>query len=115
MKSIEETRAKYPWEPGMGQISGFGGGYEDACRNMLYSGLAWLDDQDPEPNLKGSTYTNVFGIFNAESKDAKALEDAVVAGQPDCSGAMHHACMNACFFIAKNGWVKYVEAMTKRG
>ncbi len=114
MKSIEEAKAEYPWQESMGEISGFGGGYEDACRNMLYSGIAWLDNQDPKPDLKGSEYKHVFGIFNADSEDAKALEEAVLEGEPGCSGAMHHAVMNACFYIAKNGWNKYVEAMTER-
>jgi hypothetical protein len=114
MKTIDEMKAEYPWQEAMGEMSGFGGGYEDACRNMLYSGLAWLDNQDPSPDLKGSEYKGVTGIFNVESPDAKALEDAVLEGEPGCSGAMHHAAMSACFYIAKNGWNKYVEAMIAR-
>ena len=114
MKTIDEMKVKYPWQDSMGEMSGFGGGYEEACRNMLYSGLAWLDNQDPSPVLKGYEYKNVTGIFEADSPDAKALEEAVVSGEPGCSGAMHQAAMNACFYIAKNGWNKYVEAMTKR-
>ncbi len=114
MKTIEEMKTKYPWQEGMGEISGFGGGYEEACRNMLYSGLAWLDNQDPDPTLKATGYQNVFGIFTPDSKDAEALEAAILEGEPGCSGAMHHAAMSACFYIAKNGWNKYVEAMSAR-
>lgn len=110
--TTEDIRAKYPWTPGMNEISGFGGGYEEACRNMVYAGLAWLETK-PDANLRATTYRNVYGILNAESDDAKALEAAVMAACPDCSGAMHQATMTACLFIAKNGWAKYVEAMSK--
>ncbi len=114
MKSIEEMKQQYPWEEGMGEISGFGGGYEQACRDMVYSGLAWLETKS-ELDLKATTYPGITGIFDAESSDAKALEEAVMSACEDCSGAMHHATMNACFFIAKNGWSRYVEEMKKRG
>lgn len=100
------VRTKYPWTSEMGEVSGFGGGYEAACRDMIYSGLAVLEaNSDPGPR----------------SLD-KALSDAC----PDCSGAMHGAALNACKFIQANswpnanqfslaiGWSKYVAAMTKR-
>jgi hypothetical protein len=45
MRKIEQkyptTRAKFPWTDKMGEISGFGGGYEETCRNMLYGFLAY--------------------------------------------------------------------------
>jgi hypothetical protein len=115
LRSIETSgvREKYPWEPGMGEISGFGGGYESACRDMLYAGLAWLDAH-PGADLKATTYRNVFGILNAESADAKAIEKAMLAACPDCSGAMHQATMSACIYISREGWRKYVEAMSRK-
>jgi ribosomal protein S21 len=94
------VRSKYPWD-GMREISGFGGGYEEACRNMVYAGLVWIDKH---PNADLATW---------ETVDAKALEKAVLAACPDCSGAMHGATMTACAFIAKQGWPKFVEAMTE--
>jgi len=107
------VRAKYPWGDFMGEISGFGGGYEAACRDMVYAGLVWLDAH-PGADLKASTYRNIFGILNADSDDAKALEKAVMAACPDCSGAMHQAAMSALMFIAKQGWTKYEAAMMER-
>lgn len=95
------VRTKFAWEDGMGEISGFGGGYEAACRDMVYAGLAWLvahSDAD---------------LSTWKTDDAKALERAVLAVCPDCSGAMHGATTNACAFIAKQGWGNYVEAMKK--
>lgn len=114
MKTIDEMKALFPWEEGMGEISGFGGGYEEACRDMLYSGLAYLDSK-PNADLEGHTYEHVTGIFEADSPEAKELEDAVLSAVPDCSGAMHSAAMSHCFFIAKQGWQKYVSEMKKRG
>jgi len=107
------VRTRYPWTEAMGEISGFGGGYENACRNMVYAGLLWLEER-PHADLRAMTYRNVYGLLNAESEDAKALEKAVLSACPDCSGAMHHVTMSACLYIAKNGWAKYVEGMSKR-
>lgn len=107
------VRAKYPWTDDLGEISGFGGGYESACRDMVYAGLAWLD-QHPGADLKAKTFQNVYGILSAESDDAKALEKAMTSACPDCSGAMHQATMSICMWIAKNGWDAFVAARTKR-
>jgi hypothetical protein len=93
------VRAKYAWQPGMGEISGFGGGYEAACLDMLYTGLAWLDAH-PGAALDDET--------------RKSLDKAICAACPDCSGAMHGAVMSACGFVLRNGWAKYVAAMSKR-
>lgn len=88
------TRQKYPWGDGMGEISGFGGGYENACRTMLYAGLRLLDANG--------------GRFDSEATDRE-----MVTVEPGCSGAMHGACMGAVRFIAANGWPEYVRRMTR--
>jgi hypothetical protein len=104
------VRIKYPWAEGMREISGFGGDYESACRDMLYAGISWLDVH-PGADIKATTYRNVFGLLNPESDDAKHLDKIVCDACPGCSGAMHHAVMSACIYISRNGWGKYVEAM----
>ena len=88
------VRQKYPWTDGMGEISGFGGGYETACRNMLYAGLRLVEECGP-------------GV------DEKSLEAELVTVEPGCSGAMFGATMGAVRFIARDGWLKYVERMTR--
>lgn len=108
------VRTKYPWPDGAGEISGFGGGYESACLDMFYAGLAWIDAH-PGAELKATSYRNVFGILNAESDDAKAMERVVLDACPGCSGAMHHAVMGRLLHVAKHGWASYVEAVTKPG
>lgn len=105
----------YRHTPDMGEISGFGGGYEDLCQDILEAGVKWLNE-NAEPDLTGSAYKNVFGIFNAESEDAKALEAAAMAAdkKKDATGAMHHAVMSRLFWIAKNGWPAYCEELRKQ-
>ena len=106
-KKTEET-TKYRHAEDMGEISGFGGGYESACQDMLEAGCKWLKEHK-DPDLKASGLKNVYGIFNADSDDAKEMETAVMAVVDDCTGAMHQAVMQRLFYIAKNGWEKYCE------
>lgn len=96
------VRAKYPWTDAMGEISGFGGGYEAACRDMVYAGLAWLQSR-PAADLS-----------SWKTDDAKTIEKVILGAEPGCSGAMHGAVMNVIAFIAKNGWDEYVRRMVKR-
>jgi len=112
MKVIEEMQKKYPWTTAMREISGIGGDYEEACRKMVYGGLVYLECKS-EVDLKATTYRNVYGLLTADSPDAKELEKAIVAEVTDCSGVMLHDAMQHCFFIAKNGWTKYTEEMSK--
>lgn len=104
---------KYEWQEGMGEVSGFGGGYEAACRAMVKAGCDWLDAH-PEAEPKFHGYTNIYGVISEDNDDAKSLSAAVVAGSGgDCTGAMHQATVSACLYIRKNGWEKYVEEMSK--
>lgn len=96
------VREKYPWTDAMGEISGFGGGYEIACRDMVYAGLAWLQAK-PGADLSLTT-----------TEDVRALEKATLAVCPDCSGMMSGAAMIVIAFIAKNGWDEFVRRMAKR-
>jgi hypothetical protein len=108
-----DSQTKYAFSDDMGEISGFGGSYEDACRRMVVAGLEWLDAH-PESAPKFSEYKNVFGVINEEGEDAKALMTAMVAPAPDCTGAMVHACVHHLLYIRKNGWAAYVEQSKKR-
>ena len=112
MKTVEEMQEKYPWTTAMREISGMGESYEAASRKMLYAGLAYLEDK-PDCDLKMSTYRNMAGVLNADSQDAIELENVIQAAEPNCSGGMHATVMQHCFFLAKNGWAKYVEEMSK--
>lgn len=87
------VREAHPWREGMGEISGFGGGYEAACRDMVYAGLALLK--------------------TTPDADEKAIEKAMLAACPDCSGAMYGATTNAVLFIKAHGWEEYARRMTR--
>ena len=98
----------------MGEISGFGGGYEVTCRNMFKAGLEWLDKHPKaKPAFRG--YENIYGIINEENKDAKKLSKVVVkAADNDCTGAMHQAVISSILWARKNGWDKYVKEMSRK-
>lgn len=103
METIE-----YRHSEDMGQISGFGGGYEKTCQDMLDAGVKWLNEHPKHDDLNMRGLKNVFGLLEANSPDAKELERAILAaGGSDITGAMHHAVMSRLLFIAKNGWDKY--------
>ena len=110
---------KREFTPMMGEISGFGGGYEDQCRMMVLAGAQWLEDH-PNADPKFSSIKGVFGIVNEENDDAKALVEAMVAptrdaeGHSGVTGAMVHACTRHVWFIKCNNWDKYVEEMSKK-
>lgn len=104
---------KYAWRDGMGEISGFGGGYEEACRQMVRAGLRWLDEHpEADPIFKG--YSGVFGVIKNTNPDAEALSKVVLAACDDCTGAMHQAAIGACLYVRSNGWDAYCEAMSRK-
>lgn len=100
------------YTPMMGEISGFGGGYEAACRKMVLAGLDWLDAHpDADPKFHG--YKGVYGIINEDNDDAKALTNAIVGAVENCTGAMHQAAVTHVLFVRKSGWDTYVQEMSK--
>ena len=109
----EEENMTFRHTPEMGEISGFGGGYEDACQDMLEAGVKWLEE-NKQADLKGHDFKNITGIFEPDSDDAKALSKVVTDACKDCTGAMHHAVMRRLFFIAGKGWDEYREAVIKQ-
>ena len=98
----------------MPEISGFGGGYEKDCQDMLEAGVKWLTSNVERRELSASGLKGVYGIFEPDSEDAKALSAAVISAVEDCSGAQHHSVMARLFWIARNGWDKYVEEVRKQ-
>ena len=111
--TVLPRQGKYKFTGDMGEISGFGGGYEQTCRNMVIAGVEWLDAvPDAAPIFK--VFKEVYGLIAEDNEDAKELTKAVVAAADgDCTGAMHQAAISHCLFIRKNGWEKYVEEMSK--
>lgn len=102
---------KYKYTKTMSEISGMGGGYEEACRKMVIAGLAYLDKR-AEADPRFSTFKHIYGIVKAENKDAQELEDAMLKVVDDATGAMMQACVSHIMWIRKNGWKNYVKEMT---
>lgn len=89
-------------------VSGFGGSYENACQQMLWAGVDWLD-KNPGP-ITFEEIENVTGIIFTKDR-AKELEfyivDAVKGERP--SGAMVHCVMGHLRFISKNSLSKWLD------
>jgi len=103
----------YEFTPEMIEISGFGGSYEQACRNMLKAALDWMDTH-PDSNPRFRVVVGVPGLIFDENKDALLLEQVIEAASGgDCTGVMSQIIMCSSIWIAQNGWDKYVAAMRK--
>lgn len=103
--------SKYEYTDKMSEISGFGGGYEDACRRMVIAGLEWCDEQ-VDPDISFEQFKNIYGVTTGESEDAKKMQNAMLDEVSDCTGAMMQACMNHVMYIRENGWEQYKQEMT---
>jgi len=104
----------YEFTSEMREISGFGGSYEQACRNKLKAGLEWLDNNlDAKPEFHG--FKNIYGVIKDDNDSAKKLSEIVVnASGNDCTGVMHQAVITNILWIRKNGWDAYVKEMLKK-
>jgi hypothetical protein len=100
----------YEWQAGMGEISGFGGGYEEACRSMYRAGMTWLDEH-PSADPKFRESPQIFGIVDESNDDAKALSKAIEDSEPGCTGAMHHAVVSCVMYTKRHGWDAFVKRM----
>ena len=105
---------KYKYIDKMGEISGFGGGYETTCRKMVVAGMKWID-KNSEAKPEFSEYKHIYGIIEANNKEAKELTNVMSkASDNNCSGAQMQACVNHVLYIVKSGWEKYVEKMSNK-
>lgn len=103
--------AGFEWTEDMRQISGFGGGYERACRQMVSQGCRWWSEHpDADPQFHG--FKGVYGVIVDDNDDAKALETAIMAGIDGASGAMHQAAVSHTFSWRRVGsWLAYQARM----
>ena len=113
----QEAEQRYRHTAAMGEISGFGGGYEDACQAMLEAGVRWLvEHRDRNPDLAVLAIPSVYGLAKVEGEAGKALEAVVIAAAEDkggATGAMHHAVMSRLAWINEHGWEEYVAELTR--
>lgn len=93
------------------EISGFGGGYEQACRDMAEAGAEWLSKHPgvvKEWDEAKTEYMKRTGRdyypHGERPKSYKEFEEAVLAVCNDCTGAMFGAAKAHAISIAERGW-----------
>ncbi len=108
----EAIRAKYPIPKECKEISGFGGGYEATCINMMYAALQVLDPikdivKEKVSTKQTTTVDQVNDLTNGE------MEKAVMAAcHNDCTGAMHGSSIMHAIKIIELGLDTYVKLRT---
>lgn len=108
-----ENVNKYQYTEKCREISGFGGGYETHCRNMVIAGMNWLD-ANPNADPKFDQYKNIYGLTTNENEDMEAMQKAMnEAVDNGASGASMQASTNHVLYAHKNGWDKYIQEMEK--
>lgn len=86
------------------EISGFGGDYEKACRDMVKAGMQWIKD-NPGVEL---VYDGYWANHNQPMQE---LESHVAKVNYGCTGAMVATTLNHIMFAHKNGWKAYIDQM----
>lgn len=77
-------------------ISGFGGGYENACQLMLKAALDFMESTPVHPKE--------FEYSVGKTANAKAMQDKMLdAVNRDCTGAMMSATLSHAFYIHAHG------------
>lgn len=110
---VENREGKWKWDNDMKELSGFGGGYEQTCRNMLSAALNWFE-KNPKSSPKFHGFKDVYGICIADNKDAESLRNAILKVDKGCSGAMYSCVVNTALWIHANGWDKFVIEIKKK-
>ena len=114
------TEQEYKHTPAMGEISGFGGTYEDGCQTMLDAGVKWLNDH-PDAELKMTVNPSIIGLLNEDSEDAKKLGKFIVSAADKVhpnggvTGALHQYVMARLMYIKTHGWDVYVTTLEGPG
>ena len=90
-------------------ISGFGGGYEATCQQMLLNGLAFLKEH-PDVELAYKVYQNIYGIASPQTSAAFEMDKAITSGIEDATGAMHQAVVGHLLYIHGHGYESWLAA-----
>ena len=106
--------SKYKYTDKCGEISGFGGSYEEACRDLVTAGMEWFDI-NPNADVKFKGMKNVFGLIHTDSEDAKRLDKHLCDSCKDLTGAMHQASVGHILKAQSVGWEEYIKLMEERG
>ncbi|MXX66110.1 MAG: hypothetical protein F4Z40_03655 [Chloroflexi bacterium] len=109
----------YQHTPDMGEISGFGGRYEECCQVMLDAGVKWRE-RFPEADPKFRGFQNVYGLCMPENGWARSLERCLVQApiarfgdEYGPSGAQFQAVIERLMYVFGNGWPSYCSKMRR--
>jgi hypothetical protein len=105
---------EYVYHKDAGEISGFGGGYEEDCRNMVIAGMKWLETH-PDAKLSYKEFKNVYGLTTDQSPDLEEMQKVInEAIGNEATGAMMQACTGHIMAAKKMGWGAYMEKMVEK-
>ncbi len=104
---------EYKFNERMDEISGFGGGYEETCRNMLKAGLEWFDAH-PDLAPEYQEYEGLYGLITGKNEMSASLDKAVLEVGKDCTVAMHQCVVSHLLWIRSNSWEEYAADMEQR-
>jgi len=111
---MSKSELQYEWNDEMDEVSGLGGEYEEACREMIAAGLQWLEDNDG-PVVKFSGGQNVtarIGPAAGEIDDLREHMASVV--EFDVTPSMLHVCVKHALYAYDIGWLSYTTRMEDR-
>jgi len=108
---MTEPVHRYDWINEIGEISGFGGEYEESCRQMVTAGLKWLE-QNEGPSTEFSTGDNVFAQIDEEADATDELRTHMVSAvDMDPSPSMLHLCLKHTLYANEIGWEGHVTQL----
>jgi len=113
---MRETAVKYEWTEDMGEISQFGGAYEECCRDMLFAALEWFDEHPGAERLfTGSA--DPFRVMHGENEEARSLSEAIrkaAKARGGATEAMFRFTLHVALVVQEDGWEAFQEAMRHR-
>lgn len=103
----------------MRELSGFGGGYEAACRKMALAGARYLIEHVSDELLTRWKLDDLHAESKNEPSRRKqrstyvAFEKVVGDAEDGCTGAQHAAACYHAWSIRVLGWAAYKAKMTE--
>lgn len=106
-------------------VTGFGIPYDNAILRMADAGRKYLLDNQEQlelfekiVNCEDRTYIIAEWRENLSaydiSKHMPALDEAMVAEEPDCTGNMFDTAMNFLMYSIKNSWKELIKEMVHK-
>lgn len=110
------TTPAYEWNDEMGRVATATEddvGYEDAVRDMILAGAAWVDE-NPDADPTFTVAESAPGAISMENDDAWDLANAMCdhiedKGHDSPSGYMIQIAASHVLRIKRDGWDAYVE------